>query len=102
MEYLLTGNSLTAKRALEIGLVNRVVPFEQLESSVNELIDDILLGAPLSIQATKQASTRGLDLPLKEAFCFSYPAVQKMMASDDAKEGPKAFAEKRTPLWKGR
>lgn len=102
MEYLLTGNSLTAKRALEIGLVNRVVPFEQLESSVNELIDDILLGAPLSNQATKQASTRGLDLPLKEAFYFSYPAVQKMMASDDAKEGPKAFAEKRTPLWKGR
>ena len=70
--------------------------------AVDELIDDILLGAPLSIRATKQSATRGMDHPLREAFYGEYPAVVSMMASEDAREGPKAFAEKRSPTWKGR
>ncbi len=102
MEYLLTGKSMTAQRALEIGIVNKVVPYSDLDDTVDELIDDILLGAPLSIRATKQAATRGLDRPLGEAFYGEYPAVRSMMESEDAREGPKAFAEKRSPTWKGR
>lgn len=93
---------MTAHRALEIGIINKVVPYSDLDETVDGLIDDILLGAPLSIRATKQSATRGLDLPLREAFYGQYPAVVSMMASEDAREGPKAFAEKRSPTWKGR
>ena len=94
--------AMTAQRALEIGIVNRVVPKEQLSAAVDELIDQVLLGAPLSIQATKQSAMRGLDMTLEEAFYADYPAVTAMRNSDDAREGPKAFAEKRTPNWTGR
>ena len=56
----------------------------------------------MSIRATKQSSMRGLNLPLGDAFYADYPAVRAMMDSEDAREGPKAFAEKRQPEWKGR
>ena len=102
MEYLLTGKSMTASRAVEIGIINQAVPYSELDQAVDALIDQIMLGAPLSLQATKQAAMRGLDSPLGEAFYGDYPAVRAMMESDDAREGPRAFAEKRTPEWKGR
>lgn len=102
MEYLLTGRTMTADRALDLGIINQVVPLDQLESAVDAYIDDILLGAPLSIRATKQSAMRGLDMPLSDAFYGDFPAVKAMAASDDAREGPKAFAEKRTPIWTGR
>ena len=102
MEYLLTGKSMTATRAVEIGIINQVVPYSELDEAVDALIDQIMLGAPLSLQATKQAAMRGLDRPLGEAFYGDYPAVRAMMESDDAREGPLAFAEKRPPEWKGR
>ena len=102
MEYLLTGKRMSAHRALELGIVNDVVPYAELDAAVDRLIDEIMVCAPLSVQATKQATMQGLDKPLPEAFYFDYPAVRAMRASEDAIEGPKAFAEKRTPQWKGR
>jgi enoyl-CoA hydratase/carnithine racemase len=102
MEYLLTGRTMAADRALELGIINRVVPSADLDAAVNEYIDDILLGAPLSIRATKQSAMRGLDMSLSDAFYGDFPAVKAMARSDDAREGPKAFAEKRTPTWTGR
>lgn len=102
MEYLLTSRTMPAERALELGIVNDVVPYGELDDAVDRLIDDILLGAPLSIRATKQAAMTGLDLPLEQAFYERYPAVETMSRSEDAREGPRAFAEKRTPDWKGR
>ena len=102
MEYLLTGKSMTAQRAHEIGIINEVVPYAELDSALDLLIDDIMRGAPMSIRATKQSSMRGLNLPLGDAFYADYPAVRAMMDSEDAREGPKAFAEKRQPEWKGR
>jgi len=63
---------------------------------------EILLCAPLAVQASKQASTMGLDLPLEAAINNQYYAFQQMLFSKDAMEGPKAFAEKRRPVWKGR
>lgn len=102
MEYLLTGKEMTAQKAMELGLVNRVAPTADLDDAVNSLIDEIMACAPLSIRATKQAAMRGLDLPLGEALRTVYPAVKTMMGSDDAKEGPLAFSEKRAPRWTGR
>ena len=102
MEYLLTSRTMSAAEARDLGLVNDVVPAAELDAAVDRLIDDILLGAPLSIRATKQAAMTGLDLPLPEAFHHPYDAVAAMAASEDAREGPKAFAEKRTPRWTGR
>ena len=101
MEYLLTGKEMTAAEALEHGLVNRVAPTAGLDDAVNELIDQIMACAPLSIQATKQAAMRGLDMGLGDALVAEYPAVVEMMASADAKEGPLAFSEKRAPHWTG-
>lgn len=102
MEYLYTGRVMTAEQALEHGLINRVVPSDQLDDAVNALIDEIMQAAPLSIRATKQAAMRGLDMPLGEALYASYPAVEAMSRSNDAKEGPLSFAEKRSPNWTGR
>lgn len=102
MEYLLTGRDMSAQRALELGIVNDVVPAAELDAAVDRLIDDMMLCAPLSVQATKQAAMRGLDMELGDAFFGDYPAVDSMRASDDAREGPRAFAEKRTPDWTGR
>ena len=102
MEYLLTGRTMTADEALAHGLVNRVAPLADLDRAVNELIDEIMACAPLSVRATKQAAMRGLESGLGEALSARYPAVIEMMASDDAKEGPLAFSEKRAPNWTGR
>ena len=101
MEYLLTSRTMSAQRALELGLVNDVVPAAELDAAVDRLLDDMFLGAPLSLRATKESARQGLDLGLEEAFYADYPAVERMRASSDAREGPKAFAEKRTPTWTG-
>lgn len=101
MEYLYTGRVMTAAEALDHGLVNRVVPYDQLDDAVHGLIDEIMAAAPLSIRATKQAAMRGLDMPLGDALYADFPAVTTMMKSSDAKEGPLAFSEKRDPNWSG-
>ena len=102
MEYLLTGRIMTAEEALGHGLVNRVAPSADLDAAVNALIDEIMECAPLSVRATKQAAMRGLEGGLGEALFATYPAVVEMMTSNDAKEGPLAFSEKRAPNWTGR
>lgn len=101
MGFLLTGRSMTAQRAYELGLVNQVVPYEQLDEAVEEWIADILLAAPLALRATKQCVMDGLGLTLREAMSRNYEWEEKRQASDDAREGPRAFAEKRLPVWSG-
>jgi dehydration protein DpgD len=58
--------------------------------------------APLSIRATKEAALKGLGMPLEHALAQQFPALRKLLGSEDLKEGPRAFAEKRKPLWRGR
>lgn len=102
MGFLLTGRHMSATRAYELGLVNEVVPADKLKDTVDGYIADILRCAPLAIRAIKQASMTGLDLPLPQAFYTRYPEEVRRANSQDAIEGPRAFAEKRPPDWKGR
>jgi enoyl-CoA hydratase/carnithine racemase len=102
MGFMLTGRHMTAARAYELGLINEVVPLADLRSTVDGWISDIKRCAPLAVRATKEATMKGLDHPLPQAFYTSYDSERKRQFSEDAREGPLAFAEKRTPDWKGR
>lgn len=102
MGYLLTGRHIPAQRAYEIGLVNEVVPLAKLDDAVEAWVADIVRCAPLSVRATKEASLRGLLLPLPEAATARYEWEMRRRSSEDSVEGPRAFAEKRTPNWTGR
>ena len=102
MGYLLTGRHMSAQRAYELGLVNEVVPADQLDACVASWVEDILACAPLAVRATKQAAMEGLDHDLATAFQLDYPAELARQQSADTLEGPRAFAEKRKPNWQGR
>jgi enoyl-CoA hydratase/carnithine racemase len=99
--YLLTGRAMSARRGYELGLINQVVPAEELDAAVAEWVADILACAPLAVRSTKQCVMRGLDYPLPVAMHLRYPAEEIRLASQDSLEGPKAFAEKRPPRWRG-
>ena len=102
MGYLLTGRHMSAARAYELGLVNQVVPAADLDATVALWVQDILRCAPLAVRATKEAAMRGLDKPLNEAQVTEYEWETRRRQSADALEGPRAFAEKRSPNWQGR
>ncbi len=102
MGYLLTGRHMSAARAYELGLVNEVVPLGALREKVEGWLRDILRCAPLAVRATKEASMRGLAHPLPQAYYTQYESERVRLGSADTLEGPRAFAEKRVPIWQGR
>ena len=101
MGILLACKRITAKEALEAGIVNEVVPLKDLISTAESWAAEIMKGAPLSIQATKEAALKGLDTPLEEIKGL-FPLSGRMYGSEDHIEGAVAFAQKRPPKWKGR
>ena len=101
MGYLLTGRDMSAAEAAELGLINEVVPAERLDEAVESWVQDILRCAPLAIRAIKQCVMEGLDYSLAEAMSREYKWENRRKESDDSKEGPRAFAEKREPRWTG-
>ncbi|MFI7283316.1 enoyl-CoA-hydratase DpgD [Micromonospora chersina] len=102
MGYLLTGRRMDAGTAYSLGLVNEVVPAAELDRCVAGWVADLLACAPLALRAIKQAVLGSLDRPLPEAFAGRYGWEERRRASRDAVEGPRAFAEKRAPVWLGR
>ncbi|EID52794.1 enoyl-CoA-hydratase DpgD [Saccharomonospora xinjiangensis] len=99
--HLMTGRRLSADRALHLGLVNDVVPADQLDDCVAGWVRDILRCAPLSVRAVKEAAAASVALPLDQAFATRYTWEDRRMHSRDAREGPLAFVEKRPPVWTG-
>ena len=102
MELALVGEPVTAEQALAMGLVNRVVPPDQVMSVAEELARRISLGAPIALAKTKEAMVRSNGLPFEEAFAIEAQCTKDNAASEDAKEGPRAFMQKRPPVFTGR
>ncbi len=102
MELLLTADMVDAERALAMGLINRVVPAGQLMDTAYDYAERIVANAPLAVFATKQSAVEGLALDLESAYDNETRHSDRVFATEDAKEGPRAFAEKRPPRWQAR
>ena len=93
---------MSAQRAYELGLVSEVVEHDRLLERARELADIVNRNAPLAVRGTRLAIRRGLDLPLLEAEVMAEAFRERVVRTDDAKEGPRAFLEKRDPVWRCR
>ena len=102
MGFMFTAKHVSAAEAHRWGLVNEVVPQDELMDAVKRWTDAILKCSPLAIRATKEAVNRGRDMREEVATAHNFPAAAAMAYSEDFIEGPLAFAEKRPPQWKGR
>lgn len=102
LEMLLTGDLISAQEAYRVGLVNRVVPLSDLMPAAQALADKINGNGPLAVRAAKEAAYKGIQMPLNEALRFETLLMSQLRQSEDAWEGPRAFAEKRTPIYIGR
>jgi enoyl-CoA hydratase/carnithine racemase len=102
MQILLTGDPITAVRGYEIGLVNQVVPDAELIPVTQALAERIAANAPLSVRAAKRTAYLSARHPMSEAFEEAERIWEPVYLSADAQEGPRAFSEKRPPVWTGR
>jgi enoyl-CoA hydratase/carnithine racemase len=101
-ELLLTGKPVDAQEAYRIGLVNKVVPRDQLMSAAKEYADNICQAGPLGVRAAKQAMLRGYSLPLEDGLRLEGSFFDYLLTTEDYEEGTSAFIEKRKPDFKGR
>jgi crotonobetainyl-CoA hydratase len=105
-ELLLTGRRMTAEEAARWGLANRVVPMAGLIDAALDLAGQIKAGAPLAVAAIQEVLSATAGLDVRDAFAHmrsgDLAAYARMLGSEDAVEGPRAFAEKRPPQWRGR
>lgn len=102
MELLLTGDPMEAEQARHWGLINHIVEPASLLDSARALAARIAANGPLAVRAIKDCATRSAGLPLSEAFAIERERAGEVMASLDAREGPRAFKEKRPPVYQGR
>ena len=102
MELLLLGEPVSAEQALAMGLVNRVVPPQEVMATALDMARRVSLGAPVALEKTKEAMVRSSGRPLEEAFAIETQCTKENAAMDDAREGPRAFMEKRPPVFRGR
>ncbi|HVN89685.1 MAG TPA: enoyl-CoA hydratase-related protein [Candidatus Binataceae bacterium] len=102
LEMLYTGNRIGAEEALRLGLVDHVVPMNQLITRCEAIAAEICKSAPLAVQRIKHVALRGLDRPLAEGLKLEREHYDWLQTTEDAREGAQAFAEKRPPNWKSR
>jgi enoyl-CoA hydratase len=102
MEMCLTGDTVSGLEAKSLGLVNNVVASVDVLKAAEDLAGRILKGAPMSVAFIKEAIKKGVELPLEEGLRLEADLSALIGITEDAKEGPRAFAEKRAPVWKGK
>lgn len=101
MEMLLLGEAIDAQTALRFGLVNRVVPEDQLDAEVERMAKTIVSKSPLTLKIGKEAFYRQIEMPMAEAYDYAARVMTENMLARDAAEGIDAFLEKRAPVWCG-
>lgn len=99
---VLTGEQIDAETAQSIGLVSHIVPQEELMDKALQIAGVICERGPLAVSAAKEAIVRGADMPLEHGLAYEDVLLGRLFGTEDAKEGPRAFAEKRKPEYKGR
>ena len=102
MEMVLMGRRLSAQEALQYGLINKVVPKEQVMQAAQEYASTLAQSPPLALQAIKELVVRSQSMSLEEGIRLETTVFELLKTTEDAKEGPRAFAEKRPPVWKGK
>ncbi len=102
LELVLTAQPVTAQRAYDMGFLNRVVPAGDLMEEAMAMAQQIADNAPLAVQTFKELAYRGLNMSNQDISALTYQMYDALLLTEDSKEGPKAFAEKRKPQWQGR
>jgi len=102
MEILLMADQISAQEALQIGLINKVVPLPELMPTAQKAAERICENGPLAVRTIKEIAVRSLSMPIEQGFLLESLLGGKVWQSEDAKEGPRAFAEKRKPVWRNR
>jgi enoyl-CoA hydratase/carnithine racemase len=102
LELVFTAQPITAQRAYDIGFLNKVVSAEELMPEALGLANQIAENAPLAVQYFKELAYRGQNMSVQDISSLTYHMYDQLLTTEDSKEGPKAFAEKRKPQWQGR
>ena len=102
MEMVLLGEKLTALDALDMGLITRVVPFEQLDQTVEDILTSLVAKSPIGFKLGKEAFYNMEDMPFEEAVDYLCGKLADVVSTEDAVEGITAFIEKRKPVFVGR
>ncbi len=102
MELILTGDLIDAQQAIEIGLVNYVLPVDRVMEKAMEIALRIARNGPLAVQKSKEIALHTRGMPIEDAYEMEWQAATEILATDDVKEGVQAFREKREPNFKSR
>jgi enoyl-CoA hydratase len=101
-ELIFTGDSLSATEAYRLGMINKVVPPDELKDATNELVEKLLRRSPVTLRLAKAAVNKSMEVGLLEGMSYELELFAQCFSTEDQKEGAKAFLEKRRPVFKGR